>query len=111
VSPAARRLVALAAALAPGRAPILLARLGSGAGEAAALARELAAAPRRARLAALAAALPHHPSPPPAAAHPLLARLAREPGRAAAALDARLQARDAARTLVRAADHRQGRQG
>jgi len=108
VTASTRRLVALAAALAPGRAPILLARLVGGAEEAAALARELAAAPRRARLAALAAALPHPPSPSLAAAHPLLARLAREPGRAAAALDAWARTLDAARTAVRPADHRGG---
>jgi hypothetical protein len=102
--------VALAAALAPGRAPILLAHLTTGADEAAALARELATAPRRARLAALAAALPHPPSPFPAV-HPLLARLAREPGRAAAALEAGARRLDAARTAVRPADHRGGGRG
>lgn len=108
MTPAARRLVALAAALAPERAPGLLAHLDAGADGAVALARQLAAAPRRARLAALAAALPPQPSPPPSGAHPLMARLAREPGRSAAAAQAMVRAVDAARTVVRAPDLRRG---
>jgi hypothetical protein len=77
------RLVALAATLAPGRAERLLARLeGPGSAEAARRAGALARAPRRARLAALAASL-LDPGPAPRTlaplpAHPLLRRLERE---------------------------------
>jgi type III secretion system YscQ/HrcQ family protein len=71
------RLTALAAAVAPARAPALLLRLaGPRAAEASARAAELAAAPRLARLAALGSAAPAAATAP--AAHPLLARLARE---------------------------------
>ena len=76
-----RQLVALAAALAPERAARLLRRLGSpGDGEAVRLAEALAAAPRRARLAALAASLPGEepataPRAGPLPSHPLLRRL------------------------------------
>jgi len=79
-----RRLVALAAALAPSRAAALVGRL---AGDVASLRGEalaLASTPRRARLAALAAALATGPRPatPMGATgpvgHPLLARLRQE---------------------------------
>lgn len=74
MTPARRRLVALAAALVPARAAALLGRLGDAdAAEAGALAAALAQAPRRARLSALVAALP--PLPARRAGHPLLARL------------------------------------
>jgi len=119
VTPARRRLVALAAALAPRRALALLARLGDGREEAGALAAQLAAAPRHARLAALAAALPPPPARPEAGGHPLLARLAREacrpadPVRPGAACPGAARAgaltRDAARTEVRATDLPPGR--
>ncbi len=82
MTPDRRRLVALAAALAPARAPLLLAWLGGDDGGAAAvLASSLAAAPRRARLAAPAAALAAAPQAVPgpgSSGHPLLARLRRE---------------------------------
>ena len=77
-----RRLVALAATLAPARAARLLSRLGDpGAAAAVRLAERLATSPRRVRLAALAAALPEAGlaaragagAPPPC--HPLLRRL------------------------------------
>jgi len=119
VTPARRRLVALAAALAPRRALDLLARLGDGREEAGALAAQLAAAPRHARLAALAAALPRPPAGPEAGGHPLLARLAREAGRptdlarpgiaSAGAGQAGATTPDVARTAVRATDLRPGR--
>jgi len=93
-----RRLVALAVTLAPARATRLMLRLEEpGVAEALHLAETLAAAPRRARLAALAASLQATEPQAPASAtrlhlHPLLQRLA---------LEAR--ARPAAeRTLVRA---------
>jgi type III secretion protein Q len=80
-----RRLVALAATLAPTRAAGLLGRLGRlgdpGRDELVRLAGALAVAPRRARLAALAASLPVHGSAarsgaaPLVSAHPLLRRL------------------------------------
>lgn len=76
------RLVALAVTLAPARAVRLLGRLGGpGGSEAARLAGALATAPRRARLAALAASLAEpgtqaRPSAsPPCPRHPLLRRL------------------------------------
>jgi len=100
-----RCLAALAATLAPARACRLLSRLGDAEGTAAVrLAEGLATAPRRVRLAALAAALPQsgaaarpgagatHPS------HPLLRRL-------------ELERRDGAvaeRTAVRGAGLRDG---
>ena len=74
------RLVALAATLVPSRAARLLGRLEVPGGSVATRhAGSLAEAPRRARLAALAAALPDvaapdHHAPP----HPLLRRLERE---------------------------------
>jgi hypothetical protein len=72
-----RRLVALAATLAPARAARLLSRLDvTGGAEAARLAASLAGAPRRARLAALAAALPEDPAAAGTApSHPLLRRI------------------------------------
>jgi hypothetical protein len=77
-----RRLVALAAVLAPARAARLLSRLGEPEAAAAVrLAERLATAPRRVRLAALAAALPEAgPAARPGAGaplpcHPLLRRL------------------------------------
>jgi hypothetical protein len=100
-----RRLAALAATLAPARAARLLSWLGDPEGAAAVrLAKGLATAPRRLRLAALAAALPEvgaaaRPGPgaaPPS--HPLLRRL-------------ELERRDetvAERTLVRGAGDRAG---
>jgi hypothetical protein len=82
MTPERRRLVALAAALAPTRAARLLGRLPQGEVAAAvALAKVLAGAPRRARLAALAAALAETPEaagPGAPGLHPLLARLRRE---------------------------------
>lgn len=96
-----RRLVALAVILAPARAVGLLGRLGGpGRAEAVRLAEGLASAPRRARLAELAAALPE-PGPastalpgPGGGAHRMLQRLERErSGRPVAG-----------RTLARAAD-------
>jgi hypothetical protein len=73
------RVVALAAALAPERAGRLLQRLEApGAGEARARVTLLASAPRRARLAALAAALAGCAGPLPPHRHPLLDRLALE---------------------------------
>ena len=80
-----RRLAALAATLAPARAARLLSRLGDPEGAAAVrLAERLAPAPRRVRLAALAAALaeagpaarPRAGAPLPS--HPLLRRLVLE---------------------------------
>jgi hypothetical protein len=81
MSSALRRLVALAAVLAPERAERLLRRLGGpGGGEAVRLADALARAPRRARLAALASSLPGEgsataPRAGPLPSHPLLRRL------------------------------------
>jgi hypothetical protein len=95
-----RRLVALAATLAPGRAVRLLGQLDvPGGAEAARLAGALAGSPRRVRLAALAASLndsaalarPHAGGPVPS--HPLLRRLERQ----------RRECPAAARTEVRAA--------
>ncbi len=78
-----RRLAALAAVFAPARAAQLLARLGTpGSDETAAIAAELAACPRRERLAALAAALGPESRPPEPLAHqaerPRVAALLRE---------------------------------
>jgi hypothetical protein len=82
MSPDRRRLVALAAALAPARGPALLGWLGGPEGPLAATrAGSLAGASRRVRLAALAAALAGAPEPalPPGRRyHPLLDRLQRE---------------------------------
>lgn len=79
MTPDRRRLVALAAALVPARAAALIARLGDeDAGATAALATGLAGAPRRTRLAALAASLPSETGLRGGAAHPLLERLAAE---------------------------------
>jgi hypothetical protein len=92
-----RRLVGLAVTLAPSRATRLAGRLTDPqAAEALQLTAALAGAPRRVRLAALAAALSADAAERPAAGplpeHPLLRRIARE-GRASAAVE---------RTLVRA---------
>ncbi len=81
---ALRRLVALAATLAPARSARLLRRLGDPGGEEAVrLAEALATAPRRARLAALASSLPCEgpataPRAGPLPSHPLLRRIERE---------------------------------
>ena len=95
MSGARQRLVALAVALAPGRAAALLSRLGPpDGGPSVALATSLAGAPRRARLMALASALASATGGEPPRSpglHPLLDRLRRE------------GARSAGRTLVRAA--------
>ena len=83
MSPEDRRLLALAAALLPARAAALLGRLRGGEPLGREVAR-LAAAPRRARLAALATALAGPTAArtglraAPLAPHPLLARLAEE---------------------------------
>ena len=100
MSPADRRLIALMATLCPGRAAALLGWLsGDQAGLLATAGSSLAAAPRRARLMALAFALSC--DGPPAsvggARHPLLARLVRE---------AALQPGSAPRTAVRLASQR-----
>ncbi len=100
MSPADRRLIALMATLCPGRAAALLGRRsGDQAGELAAEGSRLAAAPRRARLVALALALSCGGSPASVggARHPLLARLVRE---------AALLSGAAPRTAVRPADRR-----
>jgi hypothetical protein len=82
VSPDRRRLVALAAVLAPARAVALLRRLGGPDGPLAVThAGALIGATRRARLAALAASLASAPEPslpPGLRSHPLLDRLRRE---------------------------------
>lgn len=78
MSPALDRLVALAAALAPDRAERLLLRLARGGPAAAARAAALARGGRAGRLAAVAAAFAEPSFAELAAAHPLLARLARE---------------------------------
>lgn len=133
MTPGRRRLVALAAVLAPRRATAILARLGGDqATEALALAASLAEAPRRARLAALAGALAAEGTPSRggdaaparvARAHPLLARLLLEAESRAGEGDCscapRTEAggagqdrggrdRPAERTLVRAADRAGG---
>lgn len=81
MSPADRRLVALLATHCPARTGALLGRLsGDPAGDLARQGRALAAAPRRARLVALASALAAGGWTGPAAVggHPLLARLTLE---------------------------------
>lgn len=90
MTPARRRLVALAAALVPGRAEALLGRCADATLADLAHAAALATAPRRERLASLAAALPAPARPTPFPAQPLLRRLALEAA--------------AARTVVRGAD-------
>lgn len=109
MTPERRRLVALAAALSPGRAPALLSRLGAGEGAAAsALAVALATSPRRTRLLALAAALatgPHLAAPAGAGGHPALARLRREAAASGGAAEAE------GRTAVRVAAARGARDG
>jgi hypothetical protein len=80
VKAAERRLVALAAAIAPARAGRLLRLIsGASAAEAARLGSLLAMKPRGARLAALAAELPaHRTGDATPSSHGILARLARE---------------------------------
>ncbi len=100
--PADRRLIALMATLCPGRAPALLGRLsGEQAGELATEGSSLAAAPRRARLVALALALScEGPSASVGGArHPLLARLTLE-------AEVRSEPEPAPRTAVRPANLR-----
>jgi hypothetical protein len=123
VTPARRRLVALAAVLAPRRALDLLAHLEDDREAAVALAARLAVAPRHARLAALAASLPGPATGSEArreaGLHPLLARLAREPRRTVLAAPPSAAtpghprplapAPAEARTGVRATDQRPGR--